>query len=45
MSALEEYVIDKEPENLTQNDCVILSNERIKKKYVKKWGSTGSCDA
>ncbi len=44
MSALEDYVIDKEPENLSQNDCVILGNERIRKKYTKKWGSTGQCE-
>lgn len=41
----EEEILDMEPENLTDNECVTFSsNPELKKRYEEKWGSKGICE-
>lgn len=42
---VEEQILDIEPENLTQDECMIFSSDvKLKKRYEEKWGSKGICE-
>ena len=42
---VEEEILNIEPENLTDNECMTFSsNEELKKKYEDKWNVKGVCE-